>query len=228
MHGDSDVLIFAGNLTASLQTKHDIANEIYCDHGKYRVCMSNFVSTSFSPIVSQGFANGHTWYTILLNADCKGIFLNFGLKEQSRFQDLSLDSEYEYLLGRGAVFDVVNVELIKYSKYLTTEPTRYKEIECRKEKYPFMIKHYTLSFVSQPTRKELSQSLSKRLAVARRQMFKYPVINLITPWDLNQTKRRRGMDDAANDSKNKPKPKPKKKVVRDEEKKPVKKTTASS
>ena len=123
------------------------------------------MSTSFSPSVSLNFTNPKKCgilLTIITTADSlkelQGIFVNWNLRSDGAFENADIDSEYEYILPRLTKFKVEKVEYIPYPTHNYVR--KYRDIPCKKQTSitSLKIKHYTLSVVSQPTLKDLSQT----------------------------------------------------------------------
>jgi hypothetical protein len=143
----------------------DIDPGLECVDGKYFYTFKNYTSASFTPSVSKRF--GSVLYTLILDGNCKGVYVNFFIrKNTNKFQDLSIDDEAEFIIGRGARFEVVSVEILPIKR----PHMKYKDIACR-DVHIFSSKHYILRFVSQPSRSELDQELQRVLKETKSTML---------------------------------------------------------
>lgn len=161
--------LFTNNIKVYRGMPIDIQDDIECQDGKYFYTFKNYVSASFTPSVSKRF--GSVMYTLILDKDCKGMYVSSEMtRSTSTIQDLYLDSEVEFMIGRGAKFEVINVEVVPSKRaYL-----KYKDITCKDKKNVFYTKHYTLRFVSQPSKIELASGL-KTLAESTKESLPYTV-----------------------------------------------------
>lgn len=151
---------------------YDIQNDLECTNGKYYYTFKNFISTSYKASVSKSFmqSSGSTvMYTLIVNNKCKGVYIpgiyNTGSpRNDINFQALAIDGEVEFLIGRGAKFEVDSVEFIPWKKASHGFPSelKYTEIACRQQDL-FHRKHYVLKFVSQPTPDALKDTLEQSL-----------------------------------------------------------------
>jgi hypothetical protein len=154
--GDDNIRVYRGMV-------YDIYDDIVCVDAVPYIVFPNFISSSFSPKRSFDFTQNQinpdgagVMYTFLLKKNCRGLFLNFFDRGLSiSFDNALIDSEYEYLISRGSKFRVVSVEMRRL-------PTRAKDVNNMLCPNIFpLIKHYTLEFVSNPSKSELEKSLSK-------------------------------------------------------------------
>lgn len=146
-----DIIVYRGVTT-------DIHYVLECKQGTYFVTFPNYLSTSFVPTVSKGFAGEQgVIFTIHLTKECKGLYINWDLNQGRDFEDMYVDNEYEYILPRGCKFEVVKIEPVRISNinYRT-----YGELKCL-NKHNLFIKHYILKLVKQPNIDDLKSSLKK-------------------------------------------------------------------
>lgn len=149
---------------------YDIQRDMECVNGKYFYTFNNYTSTSFTPSVSKTFmwGPGSVLYTLILDSKCKGIYVNFGLGDNvTAFQELMIDSEVEFIIGRGAKFEVVSTEVLPLKT--NTRLLRYKDIACRKLDL-FYSKHYTLKFVSQLTLDDLENNVQEKFKAVKKDL----------------------------------------------------------
>lgn len=156
------------NITLYRGLNADILDSLVCDvdvsgNNTYYYTTPSYMSTSFSPSVSLNFTNPKKcgiFLTIITTADSlkelQGVFVKWNFHSDEAFENADIDSEYEFILPRLSKF---KVEKVDYIPYPTKNVVRkYRDIPCKKLIEPLKIKHYTLSVVSQPTLKDLSQT----------------------------------------------------------------------
>lgn len=149
---------------------YDIQNDLECTNGKYYYTFKNFVSTSFKPSVSKMFmqSSGSTvMYTLIVNNKCKGLYIpglynTWSPDRETKLQNIAIDGEVEFLIGRGAKFEVVSVEFIPWKKasHGYASELKYTDIACLQQDL-FHRKHYVLKFVSLPTPDALEDTLKQ-------------------------------------------------------------------
>lgn len=158
----TDVVLYRG-------MNSDILNNLVCEtdrNGKnstYYYTTPSYMSTSLSPSVSFNFTDPTkcgTFLTIITTAESlkelQGIFVNWNIGGDGKFENANIDSEYEFILPRLTKFKVEKVDYIPYPE--NPSAYTYRDIPCKKRAEPLKVKHYTLSVVSQPLLKDLSKT----------------------------------------------------------------------
>jgi hypothetical protein len=152
----------APKLTANGQVvyrgmNYDIYDDLICEDGKFYFVTPTYMSTSFTPSVSERFLDTSkcaTFYTIELPSKSQGVYIHWSLDHRRPFEDGDIDDEYEYILQRGSKFEVVSVE---FKPIESRAKHIYSDIKCV-DKHPFYAKHYTLRLVSQPSLEDLKKT----------------------------------------------------------------------
>jgi hypothetical protein len=152
----------APKLTANGQVvyrgmNYDIYDDLVCEGGKFYFITPTYMSTSFTPSVSEQFLDTRkcaTFYTIELPMKSQGVYIHWSLQHRRPFEDGDIDSEYEYILQRGSKFEVISVE---FKPIESKVKQTYSDIACV-DKHPFYAKHYTLRLVSQPSLEDLKKT----------------------------------------------------------------------
>lgn len=136
---------------------YDIYDDLVCEGGKFYFITPTYMSTSFTPSVSERFLDTSkcaTFYTIELPMKSQGVYIHWSLQHRRPFEGGEIDDEYEYILQRGSKFEVMSVE---FKPIESKVKHTYNNIACV-DKHPFYAKHYTLRLVSQPSLDDLKKT----------------------------------------------------------------------
>lgn len=152
----------APKLTANGQVvyrgmNYDIYDDLVCEDGKFYFTTPTYMSTSFTPSVSERFLDTSkcaTFYTIELPMKSQGLYIHWSLQHRRPFEGGEIDDEYEYILQRGSKFEVISVE---FKPIESKVKHIYSDIACV-DKHPFYAKHYTLRLVGQPSLDDLKKT----------------------------------------------------------------------
>jgi hypothetical protein len=147
----------ADNLIVYRGANNDIYEDLICEGGKFYYTTPTYMSTSFTPSVSESFMDTSkcaTFYTIELPIKSQGLYIHWSLQHRIPFENEEIDSEFEYILQRGSKFEVVSVDFKPIDAKIKQT---YRDITCV-DKHPFFAKHYTLRLVSQPTLEDLKKT----------------------------------------------------------------------
>lgn len=140
----------------------DIYHDLQCENGKYYYTFPSYLSSSFSQQVARSFrSNTGVLYTIELPKDTHGLYLLFD-HDTTHFEDSEVDPEFEYVLQRGSKFEVVSIDYIPDD---SVHSIKYKTLPCMR-KNPYMIKHYKLRLVEQPSLSSLKKEYKTMLQSA--------------------------------------------------------------
>lgn len=122
-----------------------ITQSMYCVNNKIYVQFPTYISTSFDKRVAKQFANNDVFLTLQLPRTTRGLFLPSMPFQFGAYENQFPDTEFEFLLPRDCVFEVVSVKL----KGLSIRHLKNKQLSCNLHKLP-AVKHYTLRLVRQP------------------------------------------------------------------------------